>query len=232
MKLQAATNNRTLTPTHTCHSKRSCFQMAVLQLSRGPNLLQSSHRLFVPLCLQNNTIMDKNELPGYAHTIQLTSAEELQVAHLFPDLQLEDLLKDLLPQRLLDDSHPLQFLTIQPQQCPSWREEDKYLFSVKVVFLFKTHSIVYDVISLLTLQDQYVACNRMQEWWRPFWVPRLLLYNDYGWCLLLTSTFIQAVVVCQSRLKKSVSHCPNLQCHPFRTRCRDRPVLTAIKLLI
>lgn len=85
----------------------------------------------LPSISQNKTITKRNKRPGFSYKLRLTSAEELQVAHLFPDLQLEDLLKDLLPQGLLDDSHPLQFLAVQPQQCPPWWKKDEHSISVK-----------------------------------------------------------------------------------------------------
>lgn len=44
------------------------------------------------------------------------STKELQVAHFFSDLELQDLLEDFLSQCLLDDSHPLQLFSIQTQQ--------------------------------------------------------------------------------------------------------------------
>lgn len=44
--------------------------------------------------------------------------------------------------------------------------------------------------------------------------------------------FYSSCLVCQCCQKTLVSHCPNLQCYSFRTRCHDRPVLTAITLLI
>lgn len=45
-----------------------------------------------------------------------TSAEQLEVASLLLDLQLQDLLKKLLPKGFLYKTHPLQLLAIQSQQ--------------------------------------------------------------------------------------------------------------------
>lgn len=48
--------------------------------------------------------------------LPFTSAEQLEVASLLLDLQLQDLLKKLLPEGFLYQTHPLQLLAIQSQQ--------------------------------------------------------------------------------------------------------------------
>lgn len=51
----------------------------------------------------------------------MTSAEQLQVTPLLLHLKLQHLLQQLLPQRFLHQSHPLQLLPIQTQQCTAWK---------------------------------------------------------------------------------------------------------------
>lgn len=48
-----------------------------------------------------------------------TLAEQLQVSDLLAHLELQDLLQDLLPLRLVSDAHALQLLPVQPQQRPT-----------------------------------------------------------------------------------------------------------------